>query len=314
VARVLVNRIWLHHFGRGIVNSPGDFGRLGELPTHPELLDWLASEFMASGWKLKQLQRLLVLSTVYRQAARNDDAARSDADNRLYGRFKLQRLDAEALRDSMLAAAGTLNREAFGEPVKVARDPGGRTVVGEEKVADTKDVVGIISEGAAEFRRSVYIQVRRKAPLTVLDTFDEPTMNPNCQARNCSTVAPQSLLLMNDDFMVHTAHALAARLRTAAPGDARAQIVRAWRLLYGRDPGETNLLDSLAYLAEQTEAFRIYDRDHPRARDRRPDDGPGTKDASRPTKEPPPEADPQLEALASLCQVFLSSNRFLYVE
>ncbi len=313
VARVLVNRFWLHHFDRGLVNSPGDFGRLGERPTHPELLDWLASEFMQSGWKLKQLQRMIVLSTVYRQAARNDMAARIDADNRLYGRFKLHRLDAEALRDSMLAAAGVLNREAFGEPVKVARDPGGRTVVGEEKLADTKDVVGIISEGAKEFRRSIYIQVRRKSPLTVLETFDEPTMNPNCDARNCTTVAPQSLLLMNDDFVVQTARALATRLREELPGDARGQIVRAWRLLYGRDPSTSDVLDSLAYLAEQTEAIRIYDQNHPPTKVKRAADGPTAKDAPAPTNEPPP-ADPQLEALASLCQVFFSSNRFLYVE
>ena len=315
VARVLVNRFWLHHFGRGIVNSPGDFGTLGELPSHPELLDWLASEFMTNGWKLKNLQRMMVLSTVYRQSARNDAALRVDADNRLYGRFKLQRLDAEALRDSMLEAAGTLNREAFGEPVKVARDPGGRTVVGEEKLADTKDVVGIISHGAEDNRRSIYVQVRRKAPLTVLDTFDEPTMSPNCDARRCTTVAPQSLLLMNDDFMLNTAHVFAARLREAAPGDARGQIVRAWHILYGRDPKEGDLFDSLVYLAEQTEAIRNYDQSRTPAKPGpQVVDGPGSKEATTKGKTPPPPADPELEALASLCQVFFSSNRFLYVE
>ncbi|HEY3901433.1 MAG TPA: PSD1 and planctomycete cytochrome C domain-containing protein [Chthoniobacter sp.] len=315
VARVLVNRFWLHHFGRGIVNSPGDFGTLGELPSHPELLDWLASKFMESGWKLKDLQRMMVLSTVYRQSARNDAALRVDADNRLYGRCKLQRLDAEALRDSMLEAAGTLNREAFGEPVKVARDPGGRTVVGEEKLADTKDVVGIISHGAEDNRRSIYVQVRRKAPLTVLDTFDEPTMSPNCEARRCTTVAPQSLLLMNDDFMLNTAHALASRLREEVPGDARGQVVRAWQILYGRAPKEGDILDSLVYLAEQTEAIRSYDQTSaPAKAGLRVVDGPGSKDAAAKARTPPPPPDPELEALASLCQVFFSSNRFLYVE
>jgi mono/diheme cytochrome c family protein len=326
VARVLVNRFWLHHFGRGIVNSPGDFGTLGELPSHPELLDWLAGKFMESGpdgrsgptgfdWKLKSLQRMMVLSTVYRQSARNDAALKVDADNRLYGRFKLNRLDAEALRDSMLEAAGTLNRQAYGEPVKVARDPGGRTVVGEEKLADTRDVVGIISHGAEDNRRSIYVQVRRKAPLTVLDTFDEPTMSPNCEARRCTTVAPQSLLLMNDDFMLATAHAFAARLREEAPGDARGQIIRAWQILYGRDPKEGDLLDSLVYLAEQTEAIRNYDQTRsPTKAGLQVVDGPGSKDASPKAKTSPPPPDPELEALASLCQVFFSSNRFLYVE
>jgi hypothetical protein len=316
VARVLVNRFWLNHFGRGIVNTPGDFGTLGERPSHPELLDWLASEFMDGGWKLKRLQRLVVLSTVYRQSARNDAALRADADDRLFGRFKLRRLDAEALRDSMLAVTGTINPKAFGEPVKVARDPGGRTVVGEEKLADTKDVVGILSQGADEFRRSIYVQVRRKAPLTVLDTFDEPTMNPNCDLRNCSTVAPQSLLLMNDDFMLKAAHSLAGRLRREVPGDARGQIVRAWRILYGREPDADDLLEGLAYLAEQTEAIRDYDQRRPAGK--RPSiasvDGPGNPKApSAPAKDALP-LDPQFEALASLCQVFLSSNRFLYVE
>ena len=325
VARVLVNRFWLHHFGRGIVNSPGDFGTLGELPSHPELLDWLASKFMSRlderagrdgfGWKLKSLQRTMVLSTVYRQSARNDNALRVDADNRLYGRFKLQRLDAEALRDSMLEAAGMLNREAFGEPVKVARDPGGRTVVGEEKLADTKDVVGIISHGAADNRRSIYVQVRRKALLTVLDTFDEPTMSPNCEARRCTTVAPQSLLLMNDDFVLNIARVFATRLREEAPGDVRGQIVRAWQILYGRGPQEGDLLDSLVYLAEQTEAIRNYDQTHvPTKTGVQAVDGPGSKEAPAQAKAPPPAPDPELEALASLCQVFFSSNRFLYVE
>jgi len=295
VARVLVNRFWLNHFGRGIVNTPGDFGVLGERPTHPELLDWLASEFMGGGWKLKSLQRLIVLSTVYRQSSRNDASLLADSDNRFYGRFKLQRLDAEALRDSMLAAAGTLDREAFGEPIGIARDPGGRIVVGQEQLNKNRDVIKVVSRGPGDFRRSIYIQVRRKAPLTILDTFDEPTMTPNCDARNCTTVAPQSLLLMNDDFMLDSAHTLAARLRKDVPGDARGQITQAWHILYGCDPTPKDLLRSLAYLAEQTEAIRAYDQGLPPAKDA-------------------PAPDPQLEALASLCQVFFSSNRFLYVE
>jgi hypothetical protein len=318
VARVLVNRFWLHHFGRGIVNSPGDFGTLGERPSHPELLDWLASEFMDRGWKLKPLHRLIVLSTAYRQSARNDAAQRVDADNTLYARFRLRRLDAEALRDSMLAAAGLLNRKQYGEPVSVAREPGGRTVVGEEKLADTKDVVGVISHGDEDFRRSIYIQVRRKAPLTVLDTFDEPTMNPNCDARRCTTVAPQSLLLMNDDFMLKTARALAKRLREERPGDVRGQIVRAWRILYAREPAQDDVLESLAYLAEQTESIRAFQQ-NAAATDKKPavkvEDGPGlrgVKPAPASAAAVPP--DPAGEALASLCQVLFSSNRFLYAE
>ncbi|MGB8166891.1 MAG: PSD1 and planctomycete cytochrome C domain-containing protein [Chthoniobacteraceae bacterium] len=295
VARVLVNRFWLNHFGRGLVNTPGDFGALGERPTHPELLDWLASEFMAGGWKLKPLHRLMVLSTTYRQSSRNEASLKADADNKFYGRFKLQRLDAETLRDSMLAAAGTLNRKQFGEPVGIARDPGGRIVVGMEQLNTNKDVVKVVSRGPDDFRRSIYVQVRRKTPLTVLDTFDAPTMLPNCETRNCTTVAPQSLMLMNDNFVLDAAHALAARLRNEVPGDARGQIVKAWRILYGREPQETDVLRGLAYLAEQTEAVRAYHHGIQHAKDA-------------------PTPDPQLDALASLCQIFYSSNRFLYVE
>ncbi|MDR3406528.1 MAG: DUF1549 domain-containing protein [Chthoniobacter sp.] len=298
VARVLVNRFWLNHFGRGIVNTPSEFGALGERPTHPELLDWLASEFMDGGWKLKPLHRLMVLSTVYRQSSSNMASVRTDADNRFFGRFKLQRLDAETLRDSMLAAAGTLNPQPFGEPVGIARDPGGRIVVGQEQLNANRDVIKVVSRGPEDFRRSIYVQVRRKAPLTVLDTFDEPTMSPNCEARNSTTVAPQSLLLMNDNFVLDISRTLATRLRKEEPGNARGQIVKAWRILYGRDPQETDLMRSLAYLAEQTEAVRAYEGTLPPAKD--------------PKAEPP--ADPQLEALASLCQVLYSSNRFLYIE
>ncbi len=295
VARVLVNRFWLHHFGRGIVNTPGDFGALGERPTHPELLDWLASEFMDGGWKLKPLHRLMVLSTAYRQSSRNDAALRIDPDGRFYGRFKLQRLDAEALRDSMLAAAGTLNRTAFGAPVGITRDPAGRVVVGKERPVAIYDVVKVESFGNDDFRRSIYVQARRSMPLTVLDTFDEPVMSPNCDVRNCSTVAPQSLMMLNDTFVHEAARTLATRLRTEVPGDTRGQIVRAWRILFGTAPKEKDLQSDLAHVAEQTEAFRASQTKIPAAKDA-------------------PPRDPSLDALASLCQVLLASNRFLYVE
>ena len=295
VARVLMNRFWLHHFGRGIVNTPGDFGALGEVPTHPELLDWLAHEFMSGGWKLKPLQRLMVTSEIYRQSSQSPASLAADPENKLYARFLLRRLDAEALRDTMLEAAGTLNRNAFGQPVAIARDPSGRIVVGKGAPTSTRDAVKVESLGEDDFRRSVYVTVRRKQPLTVLDAFDAPTMSPNCEIRQTTTVAPQSLLLMNDTFILNTARAFATRLRREAPGDAAGQIVNAWLTLYSREPRENDVARGLAYLAQQTETIRVYHQ------------------GQKPVKDAP-APDAPLDALASLCQVLLGSNRFLYIE
>src|SRR6185436_12642067 len=159
-ARVLVNRFWLEHFGRGLVNSPGDFGAQGERPTHPELLDWLASEFMANGWKLKPLHRLMMTSTAYRQSSQNEVSLRNDPDDRLYGRMKLRRVDAEALRDSMLAVTGKLNSERFGPAMPIARDEAGRVLTGEQKLNGNSDPVLVEPIGEKAFRRSVYGQVK----------------------------------------------------------------------------------------------------------------------------------------------------------
>ncbi len=295
VPRVLVNRFWLNHFGRGIVNTPGDFGTQGERPTHPELLDWLASEFVDGGWKLKPFHKLLVTSTVYRQSARHDASLRADPENEFYGRFKLKRLDAEQLRDAMLLVSGKLNPQPFGAPLPVAVDLSGRITVGQQKKDGNGDPIGIERLGEQEFRRSIYTQVRRKQPLTVLDTFDAPIMSPNCAVRTFTTVAPQSLMLMNDSFVVSTATHLAERLRREHAGNARAQVERGWRLLFGEAPSDTEMRDALLFLAEQSETLRA-------------------RAAANPPKKDAPAPDPQLQALASLCQALLSTNRFLYVE
>lgn len=301
VARVLVNRFWLGHFGRGLVATPGDFGRLGERPSHPELLDWLAATFMEGGWRLKSLHRLIVTSAVYRQGSVNEPARTADPDNRLLGRFSPRRLDAETFRDAVLGASGRLVPTAGGPPVGIAKDPVGRIVVGREEKDVNGDVVRVVSLGADDFRRSLYLQSRRSEPVTVLETFDQPEMKPNCELRRATTVAPQALLMLNDTFVLDNARALAERVRAEAPGDVRDQVSRAWRRLYSRAPSAGDLELALAYLAEQGEAFRVRVAAVP---------VPTVKDG-----EPaPPPADPQLEALASLCQVLLASNRFLYCD
>jgi hypothetical protein len=294
-ARVLVNRFWLEHFGRGLVNSPGDFGAQGERPTHPELLDWLASEFMADGWKLKPLHRLMMTSTAYRQSSRNEASLRNDPDNRLYGRMKLRRMDAEALRDSMLAVSGKLNPERFGPAMPIARDEAGRVLTGEQKTNGNGDPVIVQPIGEKAFKRSVYGEVRRSYPLTVLEAFDEPVMTPNCTMREASTVAPQALLMLNDTFVAQQSEYFAERLQRENPGDVRAQINRAWKLAYNSTPTEKESMSSLLYLAEQTERIRARVATMKKEKD----------------KTPP---DPQTLAMASLCQALLSANRFLYVE
>jgi hypothetical protein len=298
-----VNRFWLNHFGRGLVSSPGDFGKQGELPTHPELLDWLATEFMAGGWRLKPLQRLIMTSTVYRQSSRNDAASQADPDNRYYGRMKVQRFDSETVRDAILAVSGKLNLEPFGPPVPIARDDAGRVVAGNQKTNGNGDPTIVESIGARAFRRSIYVEVRRSLPLTILESFDAPVMSPNCELRNSSTAAPQSLTRLNDSFVAEQAQLFAERLLTEHPGDARAQVQRAWRLVYGDAPAETETLRCLAFLAEQAETIRAR---LPKMKAAKP------TNASK--KEETAADDPQKLALASLCQSLISANRFLYVD
>lgn len=200
-ARVLVNRVWMHHFGRGIVATPADFGKLGAKPTHPKLLDWLASEFMAQGWSLKELHRLIVTSTAYRQSShRNLEMAEIDGGNRYYWRQFVTRLDAELVRDRWLVASGQLDRSLYGPPIPIVADDAGQVVVAPGK-----------------HRRSLYIQQRRSQPVALLQAFDAPVMMTNCGRRPTSTVATQSLMLMNGAFVLEQALALAARAEAEPP-------------------------------------------------------------------------------------------------
>jgi mono/diheme cytochrome c family protein len=297
-ARVFVNRVWHHYFGAGLVSTLGDFGSLGERPTHPELLDWLASEFVSSGWRLKSLHRTIVTSAAYRQGSVNPSAQDSDLDNRLLGRMHLRRLDSEGVRDSLLAVSGRLNTNMFGAPVPVAVNPQGQFVVGSQNKDGNGDPTGVAGLGGAEFRRSVYVQVRRTMPVGVMEAFDTPALSPNCEARPVSTVPPQALMLMNDLFVLERASDLAERLRRERPGGARDQIALLWRLLFAAEPTDAEMQRSLIYLAEQTETLRAV--------------AAAKKDDKAKTQTSAP--DPSLQSLASLCQALLGSNRFLYID
>ena len=290
VARVLVNRFWMHHFGRGLVNTPGDFGRLGESPSHPELLDWLAADFMSQGWRLKRFHRLVVCSTAYRQSADSAASRERDPENRWYGRMKPRRLEAEALRDAMLAAAGTLDvsREG-GAPVPVTLHESGRVILGKEVINPGNGMTDRIeAQGSDEFRRSLYAQVLRSKPFTPLETFDFPALVPICVKRAATSSAPQPLWLLNDEAMVAVARDFAKRLLREAPGDDSAPRIRlAWLLAFGRAPAAEWENRSRDFLARET-ALR-----------------------SPPDKPVPTAAE---DALAAWCQTLLASNGFLHVD
>jgi mono/diheme cytochrome c family protein len=312
-ARVLVNRVWMHHFGKGLVGSPGDFGRLGEKPSHPELLDWLASEFVASGWNLKHLHRLILTSSAYRQSSQRDPAKdKVDPDNRLLGWFPLRRLDAESLRDAVLAVSGKLNLKAFGPPVPVMENDDGLIVIGKANRDSAQYKLGDESvPPGEESRRSVYIQVRRSKPLAVLATFDWATAEPNCEMRNSSTSTPQSLLLLNSDFILTHAESFADRVRQQAGPDVAAQVRWAWQLAYQCQPSDRELADALAFLQAIEPTFHTTSQPTPPP----PGGRNGKLRAGATVKEPAPGSlTPQSRALAAFCQALLSSNRFLYVD
>jgi hypothetical protein len=234
-ARVFVNRVWQHHFGKGLVATPDNFGLSGARPSHPELLDWLATEFIASGYSVKHLHRLILQSATYRQTSA--PAAPADPDNRLLGHFPLRRLDAEALRDAMLTISGELDHRPGGPYVPTHRTPEGDVVVDEE--------------GRGAHRRSVYLQQRRTQVATFLELFDAPSITATCSVRNTSTVPLQALALLNADFARRRAVAFAARLHREAGADTAARLALAFRLACCRPPRDEERAAAERFLNKQ---------------------------------------------------------------
>ncbi|MCP4506741.1 MAG: DUF1553 domain-containing protein [Fuerstiella sp.] len=226
-ARVMVNRIWKHHFGKGIVSTLDNFGTTGARPTHPELLDWLATEFIRLKWSIKSMHRLLMTSATYRQSSEITDLHTAhDPENKLLTRMPLRRMDGEVLRDCLLSIAGRLDLTPHGEPDAVAaRDDGLVVAVGKNNM----------------WRRTIYVQQRRTERLTILDNFDLPQLNPNCIERSDSIVAPQALHLLNNRRIHELSRFFAARVRDEAGTDAAAQIHRACVLATGRPPAVDEL-------------------------------------------------------------------------
>ncbi|MFT5323751.1 MAG: hypothetical protein ACI8P0_001602 [Planctomycetaceae bacterium] len=228
-ARVMVNRVWYHHFGTGLVKTLENFGAKGERPSHPELLDWLAVNFVERGWSIKELHRLLMNSQTYRQSSHiTDERRKMDPQNRLLSRVSLRRMDAEALRDSLLTVAGRLDDRAGGPPDSVSVNDDG--------------LVSVDSTGDGRWRRSLYVQYRRTEIPSMMDTFDYPQMGPNCMSRSVSTVSPQSLMLMNNEHVRDLASAFAARVeethKGGYPGNLGGRVDTVYQLALSRSPSD----------------------------------------------------------------------------
>ena len=243
-ARVMVNRIWHHHFGRGIVRTLDNVGTMGDAPTHPELLDWLAVEFMDRGWSVKEMHRLLMTSEAYQMASsyQSDANSAADPDNQLVWRYRPHRLEAEALRDSIMMVSGGIDLTVGGKPIF--------PFIPQEilEASQGKGHWDNQPDGPEVWRRSVYVYRRRSLGFPFFDTFDLPDQNQTAAARNVSTVATQALTLMNNEFVLGQAALFADRLERAAPGDLDQQIDLAYRMALTRSPtaDEADLAKALA--------------------------------------------------------------------
>ncbi len=274
-ARVFVNRVWKHHFGVGIVESLDNFGKLGTPPSHPELLDWLAIEFVNNGWSLKHLHRVIMTSTAYRQSSEvTDRQTQIDPENRLLSRMPMRRMDAEEVRDSILLIAGKLDERPFGPP---------------DQVAIRKDGLVTALPSDSGWRRSVYIRQRRKEMPTILETFDLPQMNPNCVERVNSTIVSQPLHLLNNGTIHDLANSLAERLVSEVDNDRHLQIERAFLIALSRTPTQEEV-----EIAEQS--LKDLERYHQHGE---------RKSATEESR--------QL-ALADFCQALINSAAFLYID
>jgi hypothetical protein len=290
-ALVMVNRLWQHHFGRGIAANTSDLGVQGESPTHPELLDWLTTEFVARGWSLKAMHRLMVTSSTYRQSSiRNLQGDKADPDNRLLWRMTPRRLEGEFLRDAMLLVSGKINLKM-----------GGPSVFPElPKEIEAPRGWKVTPDRAEQQRRSVYIFVKRNLRYPLFDAFDSPDSNETCARRHVSTNAPQALSLMNGEFTLEMARELASRVLhgTDAGDDNVAE--RLYRLALGRAPDNREKQLAAEFLQQQIDLLRR------RLEDKRP--------IALPSSVPPGTDLARAGAVVELCHVVLCLNEFLYVD
>ncbi|HCC57075.1 MAG TPA: hypothetical protein DEQ47_07380 [Solibacterales bacterium] len=286
-ARVMVNRLWNYHFGQGIAPAPSDFGLMGGRPSHPELLDWLASEFVRGGWDIKRMQKLMVMSNTYREASTfSAEAAKEDPRDQLLWRFPRERLEGESIRDAALMVSGLLNEKL-----------GGPSVFPELPAGAEKPRGGWATSAAEEQnRRSVYIFVRRNARYPMLEAFDMPDTHESCGRRNQTITAPQAMSLLNSKVSLEWAQAFAGRVLQQAGADPRAQIERAYRLAFGRRPDGFEKDSILTFLAKQKQVIA----------------GRAGEKLALPRFMPEGYDPAQAAALVDVCQMLLNSNEFVY--
>ncbi len=302
-ARVMVNRIWQHHFGRGIVGTPSDFGRNGDRPTHPELLDWLADKFVAEGWSLKKMHRLMLLSNTYQQSTQTNALnAKADPTNKLLWRMNRIRLEGESLRDSILTVSGRLNSASGG--------PGVYPKLSEEVLATGSTHKWGTSSEEDGRRRTIYVFNRRSLALPIVEAFDGPNMVDSCPRRSTTTIAPQALALFNGDFSREESRHFAERVAKEAGDDPTRQIAQAYQIALVRKPTPAQQTLALDFLQKQTRLHL--------------GDGQASKPAGvRPVANAPNQTNApdvktlkaaQQTALADLCHVLLNTNEFLYMD
>jgi hypothetical protein len=288
--RVIVNRVWHHHFGRGIAATPNDLGAMGDAPSHPELLDWLAGEFARSGFSLKRLHRLIMTSSVYQEASgHRPEAARLDPENRLLWRFPRSRLEAEVIRDACLAVSGLLNRKEGG-PSVFPPLPRGMESYG--KWAASPDP-------GERNRRSIYVFVRRNSRYPLFEAFDMPDTHESCGRRYVTITAPQALMMLNGELTLEWAQGFAARVLELAGPSREAQIGAAYRIAYSRSPARS----------EREMAFAFLERQRAIVAER----AAAGEELALPGGPLPPQLD-RVEAavLVDFCHMLINSNEFIY--
>jgi hypothetical protein len=297
-ARVMVNRVWQGHFGRGLVENANDFGTRTQPPSHPELLDWLAGEFIESGWSIKSLHRLILCSAVYRQAtlrrASSTPPTRGeqvDPANQLYWHFPRRRLTAEAIRDALLAVSGGLSDTMYGPGVRPQLPP----------KYSSREKWDVSKNEADRNRRSVYIFAKRNLPYPLLKAFDFPDMHESCARRAQTTVAPQSLMLLNSEMVTGYAQAMAARLLgQCSEGGLPKLVDEAYRLAFARPPAPAERKAAVTFIEQQQRLIEQTPGDDKRE----------VSAADRGKLNPPALA----AGFADFCHALLNSNEFLFVE